>query len=335
MVTRQLVGLGLTWAVIALSGTSPTHAIRLGGLSASLGWSTLTSMPAPRAEASVAVGHDGNIYVFGGTNGVNEDYNTVFIYHPQGNSWSMGATLPFDVEGSAAVTLPDGRIMVIGGGTGCHNTQQCTTYKTVEAYNVRSHAWSLLAPMRTSHYNFPAVLGSDGRVYALGGWNGISALATVEAYDIRANNWTNVANLPQAEEGAAAVVTRHRIAVMGGYDGEHTVYNNLFVYDGRAWNSGSPMPTARTFLGAAVSSQGLIFAIGGFMPQSTLATVEAYDPKTDAWSRKAPLPRAVSLLGTAATADGRIYAIGGWYGSPSAQVAVYAALPGHRNPFSS
>jgi N-acetylneuraminic acid mutarotase len=198
-VTSRLI----TLVASTLSVNAPFRAANPG-----FGWSTPTSLPAPRSGAAVAVGHDGNIYVFGGTNGVTEDYNSLFVYHPRGNSWSMGATMPFAVEGNAAVTLPDGRIMVIGG-TGCHITQQCTTYKTVEVYDPKLHSWCLLAPMRTSHYRFPAVLGPDGRVYAIGGWNGREAIATVEAYSIRANTWTTVTSLPQAEESTAAVVIRH------------------------------------------------------------------------------------------------------------------------------
>lgn len=324
----------VTIVALTFMGSEPSHASSPG-----FGWSTPTTLPAPRAGAAVAVGHDGNIYVFGGTNGVTEDYNSVFVYHPRGNSWSMGATMPFAVEGNAAVTLPDGRIMVMGGGTGCHVTQQCTTYKTVEVYDPKLHSWCLLAPMRTSHYRFPAVLGPDGRVYAIGGWDGREAVATVEAYNIRANTWTTVVSLPQAEESAAAVVIRHRIAVVGGFDGRSaasgagTFYNNLFVYDGKKWESGSPMPTPRAQLAAAVGPQGLIFAIGGYTPRRYLSTVEAYNPQSDTWSNKSPLPKAVAIFSAATTADGHIYTLGGWDSTPSTQVAMYGTRATRHNPF--
>jgi len=339
MSTRKITRAAVTSCLITLVASTFSGSVPSRAASPSFGWTTPTSLPAPRSSAAVAVGHDGNIYVFGGTNGETEDYNSVFIYHPRSNAWSMGATMPFAVEGNAAVTLPDGRIMVMGGGTGCHNTQQCTTYKTVEVYDPKLHSWCLLAPMRTSHYRFPAVLGPDGRVYAIGGWDGREAKATVEAYNIRANTWTTVTSLPQAEESAAAVVIRHRIAVVGGFDGSFaasgggTFYNNLFVYDGKTWESGSPMPTPRAQLATGVGPQGLIFAMGGYAPRRYLSTVEAYNPQSDTWSNKPPLPKPLAIFGAAMTADGRIYTFGGWDGAPSTQVAVYGTRAARHNPF--
>jgi len=330
-----LAGVVLLSCLMVLVAPSPARAVRAvrsPTAGASAGWFSPTSLPEPRESVAATVGHEGNIYVFGGTDGVT-DFNTVFIYHPRANSWSVGATMPFGVEGAVAVTLPDGRIMVMGGGAGCHYTQHCTTYNTVEVYDPRSHAWTLLAPMHAPHYRGAAVLGPDGRVYIIGGWNGTAALATVEAYNTRTNTWAIVVSLPQAEEGVAAVVTRHRIAVVGGFDGGNAYYNNLFVYNGKTWQSGSPMPTARANLGAVVGPRGLIFALGGYAPGTYLATVEAYDPRTDSWAGKAPLPRALETIGAVTTANGWIYAIGGWYGSASRMVAVYGPRPARHNPF--
>jgi N-acetylneuraminic acid mutarotase len=57
---------------------------------------------------------------------------------------------------------------------------------------------------------------------------------------------------------------------------------------------------------------GIIYAIGGVQDfqQPAFATVEAYDPETDAWTTKAPMPTPRGALSTCVV-DGIIYAIGG------------------------
>jgi len=71
------------------------------------------------------------------------------------------------------------------------------------------------------------------------------------------------------------------------------------------------MPTARQ--GLAVSAvNGMLYAIGGVVPQSFFATNEAFDPVANSWTTKAPMPTARFLAGTnGAVVAGIVYVIGG------------------------
>jgi N-acetylneuraminic acid mutarotase len=75
------------------------------------------------------------------------------------------------------------------------------------------------------------------------------------------------------------------------------------------WVSKEPMPTARTFLGAA-EVNGKIYAIGGF---SDLNNTEEYDPITDTWTTKAAIPSPRFWFATAVYQN-KIYCIGGLVG---------------------
>jgi N-acetylneuraminic acid mutarotase len=75
------------------------------------------------------------------------------------------------------------------------------------------------------------------------------------------------------------------------------------------WVSKEPMPTARTFLGAA-EVNGKIYAIGGF---SDLNNTEEYDPITDTWTIKAAMPTPRFGFATAVYQE-KIYCIGGLTG---------------------
>lgn len=92
------------------------------------------------------------------------------------------------------------------------------------------------------------------------------------------------------------------------------------------WNSKTSMPTARAFLSTGVVS-GVLYAVGGStgIPNTSptvFATVEAFDPLTNAWTTKAPMttPRYGAAIGVV---NGIVYAVGGWNGGPLATVEAY------------
>ena len=91
---------------------------------------------------------------------------------------------------------------------------------------------------------------------------------------------------------------------------------------GPGWTARSPMPTARSWLGVTAAADGRIYAVGGLNGRP-LATVEAYDPRSDRWSEMPPLETARWGLATATTPDGRIFAIGGMADRPLDSVEAY------------
>lgn len=93
-----------------------------------LTWNTsLSALPQALSRPAVAVGPDGALYAFGGTDGQNHDYASTYIYHPITATWTVGASMPISREGAQAVTLPDGRIAVLGGAIGCELSHLCST----------------------------------------------------------------------------------------------------------------------------------------------------------------------------------------------------------------
>src|SRR5438093_838892 len=82
-------------------------------------------------------------------------------------------------------------------------------------------SWTSAASMPTPRSGLAAAVGSDDRIYALGGCCDGSGdvLDTVEAYDPGTNTWSSVAPLPEVRAGAGAVTSGDRIYVIGGTDG--------------------------------------------------------------------------------------------------------------------
>jgi N-acetylneuraminic acid mutarotase len=89
---------------------------------------------------------------------------------------------------------------------------------------------------------------------------------------------------------------------------------------GGTWELGAPMPVARQELATGVLD-GRVYVIGGFDENgSSTATVQVYDPITDAWTSAQSLPFAVNH-NSAAVADGKLYS----FGAGGGEVFVYNA----------
>lgn len=121
-----------------------------------------------------------------------------------------------------------------------------------------------------------AVETADGRIYAIGGADGVGSPLSqsfpVEVYDPSTDTWTSGAPLPTPRCGLGT----------GALDGK------IYAIGGRASVSGS----------------------------AHYATVEVYDPATDSWSRKTDMPRAQAWFNVPSVRalDGRIYVLGGMVG---------------------
>ena len=95
-----------------------------------------------------------------------------------------------------------------------------------------TNSWSIVAPMPTARAYLAASLGLDGRIYAIGGYDGVSnTVNTVEAYNSKTNSWSTVAPMPTARYGLAASLGRDgRIYAIGGADSNDNLLNTVEAY---------------------------------------------------------------------------------------------------------
>jgi hypothetical protein len=179
--------------------------------------------------------------------------------------------------------------------------------------------WRARAAMPESRYGLGVAVGPNGRIYAIGGYNGTNELATVEEFDPAANAWAAKAKMPTARSALGVVTARNgKIYAIGGFDSTSRL-STVEEYDPatNTWAARASMPTPRSALGVAAASNGKIYAIGGCKGNlcEQTGTVEEYDPATNTWAAKANMPTARSALGVAAASNGKVYAVGGCQGS--------------------
>ena len=64
------------------------------------------------------------------------------------------------------------------------------------------------------------VAALNGKIYAVGGYDGSSFLKSVEVFDPMTNKWSYVSSMKVTRSRVAVVANMDRLWAIGGYDGE-------------------------------------------------------------------------------------------------------------------
>lgn len=223
---------------------------------------------------------------------------------PPAPGWRLDTPLPQKQISVVAWRGADGLIYALSSG------------HKVDVFNPSTHRWNVRTP--SSAAVVPSGAKPAELMYVVSG-------RSFTVYDAETNTWTTLAPLPVERYDAAVVAGKDgKIYVLGGYgpdpgDNSNRLYRRgLDVYDPRAnsWQAKAPMPTGREGLGAAVGTDGAIYAIGGGADHydrfySCYSVVEAFNPRTNTWSRMPSLPEPMCSVTAGSTAQGTIDAVGG------------------------
>ena len=141
-------------------------------------WTSLTPLPAARANATAVYDGLGSLLVFGGydANGTART-NTVFRYHIASDAWSVATLLPIEAgsddrfSDQRAVLGADAQIWVMGGLNGV-NPAAGTSIASVHLLDPATMVWTAGPDMSVPRHAFAAVIDGNDYVYAMGGSDG-------------------------------------------------------------------------------------------------------------------------------------------------------------------
>eukprot|EP01064_Diplonema_japonicum_P000920 TRINITY_DN10608_c0_g1_i1.p1 TRINITY_DN10608_c0_g1~~TRINITY_DN10608_c0_g1_i1.p1 ORF type:complete len:473 (+),score=114.02 TRINITY_DN10608_c0_g1_i1:156-1574(+) len=178
-------------------------------------WKVLPPMKTVRSAPACAV-HKGCIYVFGGFDGEKE-YRTVERYDPTVNTWTDSgsiAPMPFEACELGSISLGQ-HIYIIGGTQGRHSPGE-KVLPIVQRFDPDSNEWTVLPSMSTKRM-CPAAVAYEGKLWVIGGSDGVGALNTAEYYDPEEEKWHNGASMSTFRSNATATVIQGKIYVTGGF----------------------------------------------------------------------------------------------------------------------
>ena len=116
---------------------------------------------------------------------------------------------------SSAVTLPDGSILITGGGI---SSTVCQISFSAHSHHPRIIEREPMKEIRKEH----ATVCIQNSVYVLGGYNGVSNtfLSSCERFDLETNSWTPISSMTVPKCAFAVTnLMNQAIFTVGGYDG--------------------------------------------------------------------------------------------------------------------
>jgi len=274
--------------------------------------------PAPSKRTEVAAAAlNGKVYVVGGFNrpGFSNvlDFaisRSVEIYDPITDAWSVTTPLP-EGRHHAGIAVLDGFLYIIGGFAKS-GFSVWHPVNTAYRFNPATQTWQECAPMPTSRGAL-GVTAYQGRLYAIGGYDGKQNTGVTEIYNPETDTWINAAPLSAPRDHLAVVAVGSGIYAIGGRSNLKYKQNTSVVeaYDPIAgqWHYQASLPAARSGIAAGVID-GHIYVLGGESGEGTFDINEKYIPEENRWVTMEPMPTARHGLGVAVVGK-RLYAVSG------------------------
>lgn len=257
-------------------------------------WSAPASaLRVPRFGHSATPLPDGRVLVAGGTGSrAGSGAATLAsaeLYDPATGLWTDAAPMTDARTGHRAVSLPGGRVLVVGGVVATGRGDATLAY--CEIYDPASGQWTPTGSLTVPRIGHQATALADGTVLVTGGdAPGIlvrgrydpRSLRAAERYDPATGVWTPVRDLPGGRGRHRAVLLHTgQVLIAGGASGPAygTGFRGAMTYDPAAdsWTAVGALATGRGDFTAIGLADGRVLAAGG----RTRSAVAAPDPGTD------------------------------------------------------
>jgi hypothetical protein len=205
-----------------------------------------------------------------------------------------------------ATLLPDGRILVTGGGIETYTA-------TAELFDPATGRWTPAAPMHEARSFHTATRLPDGRVLVAGG-TVETRQPSAEIYDPTTDTWTETAPMTEPRgQHVAVLLLDGRVLVAGGTGPSNNPSAELFNPATGRWTRTGDLTVPRSSPGVALLRDGTVLAVGGFVPPDRPPNLaETYDPASGTWTATGPMGVGRAGDGHTATTlpDGTVLTVG-------------------------
>ena len=262
---------------------------------------------------------DGRLLVVGGHIANFVGIRDASIFDPVAARWTQVRSMAYGRWYPTAITLPDGRVLVVAGDDGCPSCVAAVP----EIYNPATNTWVQLPDAANPLPEYPHLFVlPDGRVLATATFE--EAIPT-EVLDINTQTWTVVD--PVVVDGHSSVMYGLNKFMKSGTSATSdppygpaaaTTYVLDMSQPQASWRETAPMAFPRSYHNLTLLPDGSVLATGGeettdpFDQTQAVFPAELWSPSTETWTTLAPLsvPRfyhSIALL----LLDGRVLVAGG------------------------
>jgi hypothetical protein len=263
-------------------------------------WILTGSMHVARWQHVAVLLPSGHVLVAGGfatADSSPRSLKSAELFDPTTGIWTVTGSMTSARTDATATLLPDGKVLVAGGGYA--NGPE----RSAEIYDPVSGIWTEAAPMIAGRANHTATLLSDGEVLvAGGGCCGTDALASAELFDPASGTWARTGMLAAARRSHTAILlTDGRVLVYGG-DNYALAQTTAELYDPATgtWEAtGNPRN----------NGAGVRLLDGRVFVKLSSAPGELYDPATGSWNTVGGPTTGWNVHSATLLADGRVLVI--------------------------
>ncbi|PTL78635.1 kelch repeat-containing protein [Vitiosangium sp. GDMCC 1.1324] len=236
--------------------------------------------------------------------------------------WLELPPLPHPRQSHAAVALPDGRVMLIGG-----RDLQVPELGSTLLWEPGTQRFREGPPLLKARSHPIAVALADGAVLVLGSDfdDDLERGTRVELLRPEASTWELAGQTVRIFHPGPVCVSGNRVVIAGGrdngfgfaiVDGVHHAppldqMTELWDRDTRAWKMAGALTQSRDGALGVTLKDGRVLVVGGWDKGQVLATAEVWNPRTESWSPAGELALPRSGFALTALSDGRAAVSGG------------------------
>ena len=211
------------------------------------------------------------------------------VFDPNTETYSATGAMAAAHDVATATLLPDGRVLVAGGGWDA-------PYPAAETYDPQKNAFTAVGDLKQRRYGHEATRLQDGRVLITGGralGSSTTPLTQAELFDPVINTFRNTGVQLAPRFGATVTLLQSGdVLIAGGTDGQGHVYYSAELYRAvtGTFVATGPMGSYRVYHAATLLADGSVVITGGFGSTTgptagngtgqVLATAERYIPNT-------------------------------------------------------
>ena len=157
-------------------------------------WKRHSNLPEDICYGAATLTLNGDILHIGGGNTPFRGarvFDHSYFYSKERQEWEANVIGKMNVVrcGHSALTLMDGKVVVLGGYGG-----EMLYYDSVEMYDFEKQTWYMLPSMKYRRSGLAAVIGPSGSIYVAGGSeNGEIGQRSLERFDPREGKWYSLA----------------------------------------------------------------------------------------------------------------------------------------------
>ena len=222
----------------------------------------------------------GDVAVFGGYNDKLDprDLSSCEVFNVRNNSFSIVGNMLKRRDRPAAILLPIGVVLLIGGA----NWYSCLN--TCEFFNSANNRFSgSEARMSVGRFGPTASLLPDGKILVCGGYDGTNFFQTTEIYNPATDSFSDgpLMTVGRCEHTATTLLTG-KVLITGGAIGDST---STEIYDPstNSFTAGPKMLVTRIDHFSALLPDGRVLVGGGQTDESK--QTEIYDPTTNSFTK--------------------------------------------------